>query len=164
MVEYKAFASQKENTNYNHIYMKKKKQMPIVAYQFPQDLWSYDLDFSNDKRRRIIWKNKITWWLHGYRVCNTQVSLWKVFFNSQNSGSSASDGYLGFPFPQHEFYTRGQAMIRYSNPCLVMIRYHNLWLDRSHEKCQRIKCHQVFQHGKFRIGHFQFYPYGLNIE
>lgn len=36
MVEYKAFASQKENTNYNHIYMKKKKkQMPIVAYQFP---------------------------------------------------------------------------------------------------------------------------------
>lgn len=25
MVEYKAFASQKENTNYNHIYMKKKK-------------------------------------------------------------------------------------------------------------------------------------------
>lgn len=24
MVEYKAFASQKENTNYNHIYMKKK--------------------------------------------------------------------------------------------------------------------------------------------
>lgn len=62
MVEYKAFASQKENTNYNHIYMKKKKkQMPIVAYQFPQDLWSYDLDFSNDKRRRIIWKKKITW-------------------------------------------------------------------------------------------------------
>lgn len=31
MVEYKAFASQKENTNYNHIYMK-KKQMLIVAY------------------------------------------------------------------------------------------------------------------------------------
>lgn len=25
MVEYKDFASQKENTNYNHIYMKKKK-------------------------------------------------------------------------------------------------------------------------------------------
>lgn len=27
MVEYKAFASQKENKNYNHIYMKKKCQL-----------------------------------------------------------------------------------------------------------------------------------------